>query len=209
MSTWLIIVATSHKELAASGAVKICLYHRASFYPARPFTIRLYTMADTRRVIPLSTPTTAPARTSDRVTSIEALRNPAQLGIFCRRANAASCVITLNYLFENEADAEAGDLIPPLNTVPEESRPSRQYYDTLFPTAQYPDNWKAKPGNMVVMEVLGTFILGNFTRNENETDAQYYLRAASRPHLRIFQQRFPLPPAFDYDNVTPGMTTLT
>lgn len=151
-----------------------------------------------RRVPP--TPTSGPRAISDKETSIRAIRE----GVAAARnytRNGDLCPAKLCF----NTDVEAEDIAAADTITDQANQDGRAFFDTLFPDDVYTVEWKAKPRNMLVMEALGTYVMGDFPKNNGETDAQYYMRAAGAgARHRIFQQRFPLPPAFDCDHLDPA-----
>ena len=140
-----------------------------------------------------------PSSVANNVTgSIEALRSTASLLAFTQ--NRTSCPVSLAYQFEEEARAASTGRtpIPARAELHGLSAELRDYLDALFPSTEYSEEWKAKPGNMLVMNLLGTCILG-FPKQNNETDEAHLQRA--NQHGRTWQQLFPLPPEFDCDHV--------
>ena len=154
-----------------------------------------------RRVPP--TPTSGPRAISDKETSIRAIREgDAAARNYTRNGDLCPAKLCFN------TDVEAEDIAAADTITDQANQDGRAFFDTLFPDDVYTVEWKAKPRNMLVMEALGTYVMGDFPKNNGETDAQYYMRAAGAgARHRIFQQRFPLPPAFDCDHLDPQTFT--
>ena len=135
-------------------------------------------------------PVTGPFHVTRKDVALAALENAARtLNLYNNRAPLAPCRLLLwvNYTPAELAIAPAA--------VAAQMQASAAYYLALFPIQIYPDAWRRNPHNAVLMEVLGTTVIGDFPRlNALETDQAYFLRASLLG--RIFQQVFPLPPKF-------------
>ena len=137
-------------------------------------------------------PLTAPFHVTDKRCALKALESID--GVNALYDNHDRCKLRL-YWAQTGAEYEHAD-----EGEYRRMKQTLDFYYALWPRDVYgsPNDssataWSGNRTNQILMEVLSTIVVGNFPRNDGETQNAYLVRAAGQ--RRLFQQVYPLPPA--------------